>query len=108
MAVALAGVFGGNVSVEAAKALAFSALKKTALQQPAKLFAKELSKLIPGLGQVVAEHVDGTIAQFVFDHDPALDLALLVKELDGALQRSGAGKRMMRCAPMHSWVASRC
>lgn len=38
---------------------------------------------------------DSTIAQFVFDHDPALNLALLVKELDGALQRSGAGKRMI-------------
>lgn len=38
---------------------------------------------------------NSTIAQFVFDHDPALNLALLVKELDGALQRSGAGKRMI-------------
>ncbi len=39
--------------------------------------------------------MNSTIAQFVFDHDPALNLALLVKELDGALQRSGAGKRMI-------------
>lgn len=38
---------------------------------------------------------DSTIAQFVFDHDPALDLPLLVKELDSALQRSGAGRRMI-------------
>ncbi len=34
-----------------------------------------------------------TIAQFVFTHDPALNLPLLVKELDRALQRSGAGLR---------------
>lgn len=38
---------------------------------------------------------DSTIAQFVFDHDPALNLPLLVKELDSALQRSGAGMRMI-------------
>lgn len=36
---------------------------------------------------------DSTIAQFVFDRDPALNLALLVKELDAALERSGAGRR---------------
>lgn len=38
---------------------------------------------------------DSTVAQFVFDHDPALDLPLLVRELDSALQRSGAGMRMI-------------
>ena len=36
---------------------------------------------------------DSTIAQFVFDRDPALNLALLVRELDAALERSGAGRR---------------
>ena len=36
---------------------------------------------------------DTTIAQFVFDHDPALDLPVLVNELDQALQKSGAGQR---------------
>ena len=36
---------------------------------------------------------DTTIAQFVFDHDPALDLPRLVGELDAALQKSGAGQR---------------
>lgn len=36
---------------------------------------------------------DSTIAQFVFDRDPALNLGLLVKELDAALERSGAGRR---------------
>lgn len=38
---------------------------------------------------------DSTIAQFVFDRDPALNLGLLVKELDGALERSGAGRRVV-------------
>lgn len=36
---------------------------------------------------------ESTIAQFVFNHDPALNLPFLVKELDSALQRSGAGMR---------------
>ncbi|MBU9699473.1 hypothetical protein GU927_016630 [Rhodobacteraceae bacterium HSP-20] len=36
---------------------------------------------------------DSTIAQFVFDRDPALNLGLLVSELDAALERSGAGRR---------------
>jgi hypothetical protein len=36
---------------------------------------------------------DSTIAQFVFDRDPALNLPLLVRELDDALYRSGAGDR---------------
>lgn len=34
-----------------------------------------------------------TIAQFLFDHDPALDLPQLVNELDMALQKSGSGTR---------------
>ena len=36
---------------------------------------------------------DSTIAQFVFDRDPALSLPILVRELDAALNRSGAGRR---------------
>ena len=36
---------------------------------------------------------DSTIAEFEFGHDPALNLPLLVKELDGALHRSGATQR---------------
>jgi hypothetical protein len=36
---------------------------------------------------------DSTIAQFVFDRDPALNLSVLVRELDDALGRSGAGAR---------------
>jgi len=36
---------------------------------------------------------DSTIAQFVFDRDPTLNLPVLVRELDAALDRSGAGRR---------------
>ncbi len=36
---------------------------------------------------------DSTIAQFVFDRDPALNLPVLVRELDDSLARSGAGDR---------------
>ncbi len=39
---------------------------------------------------------DSTIAQFVFDRDPALNLPLLVRELDDALERSGAGDRHIK------------
>ncbi len=54
MTVSLAAVFGGNITQEAAKGLTILTLKKTVLKQPIKVVAKELSKLIPGLGQLVA------------------------------------------------------
>lgn len=57
MAMALAGVFGGDISKEVAKNIATAALKRTVLKQPIKMVAKELSKLIPGLGQIVAPSV---------------------------------------------------
>lgn len=54
MATGLATVFGGSITEEVAKGLAITALKDTVLKQPIKVIARELSKLIPGLGQVVA------------------------------------------------------
>lgn len=57
MAMSLAGVFGGDISKEVAKNIAVAALKRTVLKQPIKTVAKELSKLIPGLGQIVAPSV---------------------------------------------------
>jgi uncharacterized protein (DUF697 family) len=54
MTMSLAAVYGGNLSQEAAKGLTVLTLKKTILKQPMKVVAKELSKLIPGAGQVVA------------------------------------------------------
>ena len=54
MTMALAGVFGGNISQSVAEGIAIAAIKRTVLKQPIKTLAKELSKLIPGLGQIVA------------------------------------------------------
>lgn len=54
MSVGLAAVFGGNLSEEAARALAFAAIKNSMLKQPIRALTKELSKLVPFLGQIVA------------------------------------------------------
>jgi len=54
MTMSLAGVFGGNLTEQAAKGIAIAAIKRTMLKQPIRVIAKELSKLIPGLGQIVA------------------------------------------------------
>jgi len=53
MSMSLAAVFGGKLTEEVAKGMAITALKNTMLRQPIKTLTKELSKLIPGLGQVV-------------------------------------------------------
>ena len=57
MAMALAAVFGENIPKSVAEAMAIAALKKTMLKQPIKVVAKELSKFIPFLGQIVAPAV---------------------------------------------------
>lgn len=57
MCTSLCAVFGGNMTEAAAKAMAISAIKNTMLKQPIKTMAKELSKLIPGLGSIVAPTV---------------------------------------------------
>ncbi|WP_048441062.1 hypothetical protein [Caenimonas sp. SL110] len=57
MTMALCAVFGGSITQETAKSLAIAALKNTALKQPIKTLARELSKLIPGLGQVIAPSI---------------------------------------------------
>lgn len=54
MAMALSAVFGGDIKENVAKNVAVAALKKTVLKQPIKTFTKEVSKLIPFLGQFVA------------------------------------------------------
>ena len=57
MAMSLCAVFGGNISQEAAKTLAIATLKNTMLKQPIRKLAKDLSKLVPGLGQIVAPSI---------------------------------------------------
>ena len=57
MAIALSAELGGQIKENVAKAMAIAAIKKTVLKQPIKTISKELSKLIPVLGQVVAPTV---------------------------------------------------
>ena len=57
MTMSLCAVFGGSLTEEAAKALAIATMKNTLLKQPIKTLTKELSKLIPGLGQAVAPSI---------------------------------------------------
>ena len=78
MTMSLASVFGGSVTEEAAKGLAVAALKRTVLKQPIRTIVKELSKIIPILGQIVA---------------PAISLGMveatgwaIAKQLDGKSQ----------------------
>ena len=63
MAMQLAAVFGGSLTEEAAKAMAIASIKSTILKQPIRVLAKELSKLIPFLGQVVAPAISATIVE---------------------------------------------
>ena len=53
MCMSLCGIFGGSITEEAAKGLAIVTIRNTMLKQPLRVIAKELSKLVPGLGQVV-------------------------------------------------------
>lgn len=57
MTMGLCAVFGGNLTEEAAKTLAVATMKNTALKQPIRTMAKELSKLVPGLGSLVAPSI---------------------------------------------------
>ncbi len=57
MCMNLCAVFGGSIPKEVATGLAIAALKDTVLKQPIKTLTKELSKLIPFLGQVVAPSI---------------------------------------------------
>lgn len=54
MIMSLCGVFGGSLSLEAAKGLGITSIKNTMLKQPLKVLTKELSKFVPFLGQMVA------------------------------------------------------
>ena len=63
MAMALAGVFGGSITDEAAKGLAVAALKRTALKQPIKTISKELAKLIPFAGPAFSAAVSVTMCE---------------------------------------------
>ncbi|PVU65622.1 hypothetical protein C9E85_12280 [Plesiomonas shigelloides] len=63
MCMNLCAVFGGSISEEVAKGLAIVAIRDTVLKQPLKVLAKELSKLVPFLGQVVAPSISVTMLE---------------------------------------------
>lgn len=54
MAMALSGVFGGSIPENVAKNLAVTAIKRTVLKQPIKSITKEVVKIIPFAGQLIA------------------------------------------------------
>ena len=63
MAMALSAVFGDSIPENVAKNIAVSAIKQTLLKAPLKTAAKELSKFIPILGQIVAPAVSVTMLE---------------------------------------------
>lgn len=63
MAMALCAVFGGSIKRTVAESLAIAAIRRQVLKQPVKYLAKELSKLIPGLGQLVAPAVSAAMLE---------------------------------------------
>lgn len=54
MAMALASVFGGSITEAVAKNMAINAVIATIKKQPVKIIAKEISKVVPIVGQLVA------------------------------------------------------
>ena len=63
MTMLLAGVLGGDISKSVAEGIAIAAIKRTTLKQPMKMIAKELSKIVPGLGQIVAPAISVTMME---------------------------------------------
>ncbi len=63
MAMALAAIFGQNLTENAAKGVAMAALKRTALQQPVKMLGKELVKIVPWFGSVLAAGVSVAVLE---------------------------------------------
>lgn len=54
MAMALAAVFGGSITETVAKNMAVNAIVATIKKQPVRIIAKEISKVVPLVGQLVA------------------------------------------------------
>lgn len=57
MAMALASVFGGSITESVAKNMAINAIVATIKKQPVKVIAKEISKVVPIVGQLVAPSI---------------------------------------------------
>lgn len=63
MAVALATLFGKNLTKSAASAMAVTVLKEQFLSHPLKFFGKELSKLVPFGGQALSAMVSAGLVE---------------------------------------------
>ena len=77
MSMSLAAVFGGRITEEVAKGMAVVAIKRAMLKQPIKVLAKELSKIFPPLGMIVAPAVSAGMieaAGWALANDMALKL----------------------------------
>ena len=57
MAMALAGVLGGSITEAVAKNMAINSIVATIKKQPVRVLAKEVSKVVPVVGQLVAPAV---------------------------------------------------
>ena len=57
MAMALAAVFGGSITEAVAKNMATNAIVATIKKQPVKVIAKEVSKVVPIVGQLIAPSI---------------------------------------------------
>ncbi len=57
MAMALAATFGGSITESVAKNMAINAVVATMKKQPVKVIAKEISKVVPVVGQLVAPSI---------------------------------------------------
>lgn len=57
MAMALAAVFGGSITESVAKNMAINAVVATMKKQPVRIIAKEISKVVPVVGQLVAPSI---------------------------------------------------
>lgn len=57
MAMALASVFGGSITESVAKNMAINAIVATIKKQPVKVISKELSKVVPIIGQLIAPSI---------------------------------------------------
>lgn len=63
MCMNLSTVFGGNINEEVAKGIAIVTIRNTVLKQPLEVLVKELSKLVPFLGQIVAPTISVTMLE---------------------------------------------
>ncbi len=57
MAMALASVLGGSITEAVAKNMAVNAIVATIKKQPVRVIAKEISKVVPVVGQLVAPSI---------------------------------------------------